>query len=108
MKRRTLLRALGWLPCAAAVPSLAYAAICALTPTVQGGLHVVDVNTLDSSVAQAVDCCAVETGTVSALSANDLVYFIANSNGVAQLYAFDYGVSGTVTSIGISASNSYP
>lgn len=103
MKRPNLLRLLAWLLCLATLPSAASAVILAVTPNAQGDLHVVDVNSLNSSVAQSANCCAVQTGTVSAQAASDRVYFIANDNGVARLYTFEYGMSGTVASVAISA-----
>lgn len=104
MKRLRITFLSMWLLVATGTPSLALAAVLALTPNVHGDVHVIDTESLYSSIAQAADCCAVQAGSVAARPGNDRVYFIAN-DGVAQLFALDYGLPGSVASIGIGGGN---
>lgn len=82
----------------------ATAAVLALAPTATGdALHVVDVQTLNATLQEAASCCAVQVGSVTADTANQRVFFVANSAAGADLYAFSYGASMAITSVPISA-----
>jgi hypothetical protein len=74
------------------------AAVLALAPTAKGNLHVTDTATGNSTVLEAVACCAVQTGSVAADTGNHRVFFIANRTDGADLYAFAYGVSASLNS----------
>jgi hypothetical protein len=74
------------------------AAVLALAPTAKGNLHVTDTATGNSTVVEAVSCCAVQAGSVAADTVNHRVFFIANRTDGADLYAFAYGASASLSS----------
>jgi len=76
----------------------AQAGVLALAPTSKGNLHVVDTASGNSTVLEAVACCAVQSGTVAADTTNHRVFFVANRSDGADLYAFAYGASPSLTS----------
>jgi hypothetical protein len=78
------------------------AAVLALAPTAKGNLHVVDTSSGNSTVLETVSCCAVQTGSVAADTINHRVFFIANRSDGADLFAFAYGASPSLTSHPVS------
>lgn len=85
----------------AAVSQPVPASVLALSPTAAGNTTVVNVDTHDALLLQIPDCCAVQSGTVSADPANHRVFFIATDGGVATLYTYVYGIPASVDSIGL-------